>query len=681
MSEAPDVFRIVEFSAGYRPVLILDLERIDKPDRRYVKVRDSFKFTPPTAKKVEAQQGGRFGGSRQVGESHENGTITAKLWVSGTDKDDCLTNTAALVEAINHASPGRFIEWLPGGASPSRTVYREIRGTASWSDEYSWPVFNGTDGMVVEITIPVEPRARLPHCDVGDPFTVDSTSDYALDGELVWTDGALTPGADVDSEARLLHTVRGHEWLEAQATRKYTPGATISGFKGGVLLRYSDDENYVECYVDDNGTNSRLRIDVVVAGSRTNRATTNLGGRVSNGTAFWVRGRVEGGDVYAEHFTSEPTPMGAPTTTRTYTLTGGEENLPAGPLGASWVPKHAAATLTNWVDEPFTRRNQTLPASVSWADAIPGDVDALCDLHVTTSGGSAAPVWAMFGWTPTPGTPLATAKVPFGILRAEAADTVSTWAATSDSDYRGGSGLQATASGAGTASAEWIVDPAVLAPDPFTLGELELDFWVRVEIAAALVSPKLALSAKPSAGTNFGAQRYTGLWGSQGKLLTKPSSGTRFRMVKLGSMTVLCDPLRPVLWRFRLDGSWAAASSGIFGVDDLYIVPAGSMVAGPTGRALDANYPKFIASTNQTTKIIRSDQSGLAASPPANPSPDSGLGGPGLLEPPAGHLDTLLVLSSLIPDDPTSSADTEQEDYTGTVHLSVWPTTRFVRGA
>src|SRR5690606_7601044 len=117
-----------------------------------------------------------------------------------------------------------------------------------------------------------------------------------------------------------------------------------------------------------------------------------------------------------------------------------------------------------------------------------------------------------------------------------------------------------------------------------------------------------------------------------------------------------------------------------FGVDDLYVVGAAARAAGPTGRALDAAYPKFVASTSQTTKTVRSDLSGLAASPPSPGFPDSGLGG-SLIELPPGPVDSLLLLSSLVPDDPSSSTSSEQEEYTASTHLSVWPTTRFVRGA
>lgn len=111
---------------------------------------------------------------------------------------------------------------------------------------------------------------------------------------------------------------------DRQVTVKATPGATIAGFKAGVIVIRIDADDYLEVYVDDDGTNSRLRLDVVTGGSRVNRSSTNLAARVENGTPFWVRGRIEGRVVHLEHFTSAPTPMGTPTTTANYTLTSAE---------------------------------------------------------------------------------------------------------------------------------------------------------------------------------------------------------------------------------------------------------------------------------------------------------------------------------------------------------------------
>ena len=269
---------------------------------------------------------------------------------------------------------------------------------------------------------------------------------------------------------------------------------------------------------------------------------------------------------------------------------------------------------------------------------------------------------------------------PVGVIQAEAAAAVTGWAITTDADYRGGSGIQATASGAGSASAEWLVDPALLEADDFTACELAVELWARVELASGLVSPKLTLSARPDAGTAYGAERWSNEWGSAGRSLTKPSAGTTFRLVRLGTLTFYVDPDSPARWRLRLAGSWAAASTGTFGVDQLLALPiARRALSGPTGRALNSSYPKFVQSTAETTKLLRSDGSGAVAKPPGPYFPDVGMSRP--LELPSGDVEVLLALSSLVPDDPTADSSSEQEDHAATAHFAVRPRYHLARAA
>ena len=155
-----------------------------------------------------------------------------------------------------------------------------------------------------------------------------------------------------------------------------------------MILKRVDASNYLRVYVDDNATNSRLRIDKVVGGTPTNLATTNLGARVSNGTAFWVRGRIEGNSVYAEYFTTPPYPMLAPTTSNTYSLSAGAEQNTFGSavsakVGLVWIPQQSAATLDDLIVRAFTYRGTaglTLPAVISPAGSIPGDAPALASI-------------------------------------------------------------------------------------------------------------------------------------------------------------------------------------------------------------------------------------------------------------------------------------------------------------
>jgi hypothetical protein len=329
--------------------------------------------------------------------------------------------------------------------------------------------------------------------------------------------------------------------------------------------------------------------------------------------------------------------------------------------------------------------SQTLPTTVQLGTSVPGDAPALCDVSVTASGGAAAPAWAMVGWTERPGAALSSSVAPFGIVEAETATNLTGWASTVDASGRGGNILyDGTVSGAETYSADFAIDPSVLTPDDYARGEVSVEVWGRVLVHASLVSPKLTLSVRPEDGTNFGAERFTNEWGSAGKLLVKPASSQAYRMVRLGTLPMVVDRTSPRRWALRLAGSTAAGSSGVFGVDYLVLVPARKRALSPSGKALDSTFPKFIASTSNTTKRVRSDLSGRVNSGAygaANQHPDHGLGG-SLLEIPTGNVDFLVKLSSLVPDDPTSDTTSEQLSHTGaSVRFDITPRWAYLRTA
>ena len=56
-------------------------------------------------------------------------------------------------------------------------------------------------------------------------------------------------------------------------------------------------------------------------------------------------------------------------------------------------------------------------------------------------------------------------------------------------------------------------------PDDFAVGTIDIEVWARLEIAAALVTPKIVLSLEPNAGASFGASQYSAEYGATGKLL------------------------------------------------------------------------------------------------------------------------------------------------------------------
>lgn len=458
-----------------------------------VSVRDSFKITAPVAQPIMARRQRRYGGSRTVSETHDNGMISTTLLMSGQSTDDCLKVVSDLLTITQSARSDLFFEWRPDGATSS--VFYEIRGPGRWNPNYKWIEMNGAQMLRVDLEFPVAPLARL-------------------------------------------------------------------------------------------------------------------------------------------------------------------------------------APLT------FAIGSSTLPTVFTGVDAVTGDAPALADVTLRTTGGAAAPIWALLAWWKTvTATPLAGSVAPVGIIEAETATGLVTWAAIgTDANYRGSNGLRATTAGAGTASASFVVDPSVLAPDDFALGEVDIEVWARVELAAGVVSPRLTMSLTPDAGVSFGQPAYTAEFGSVGKPLVRPSSGTAFRRVRLGVLTMPVDPAQPLKWRIKVDASWAAGSAGVFGLDYLECTPARARACSKTGVANDAYYPDFIASTSDTSKTVRSDLSGLVGSAALNKGRDTGLGG-SLIELPPGDVDFLLHLSSLVPDDPSSDSTSEQLSHTGvTGSIVVWPRVHLAKG-
>ncbi len=131
----------------------------------------------------------------------------------------------------------------------------------------------------------------------------------------------------------------------------------------------------------------------------------------------------------------------------------------------------------------------------------------------------------------------------------------------------------------------------------------------------------------------------------------------------------------------KVAASWATGSTGTVGLDYLVMVPARQRASSVSSQPNDTAFPRFIASTAATTKTIRHDLSGLVASGSANPGRDSGLGGT-LLEMAPGNVDLVLKLSSLVADDPTVDATSEQLAHTGvTGQLVVTPRDWLARAA
>jgi hypothetical protein len=837
------LLRLVHFDdPAKRPVVDFDLADVVSTFRE----RDSFQIQPQAPASRWAQRDDRFGGSRSTGETRDNTVFQWSLLlrssVSAVAMWDSLEALLKLLTDAGSRQGGtRFLEFRPTGLA--RSVYMEVRGTPSWTPDVRESLIS-QQATLADFQFPVAPTARLDSMDIWDDFSANSLADYtAVVGAIgdVQVDAnaqVLKPlvGAALTAERRLRHTARNYSHLDDQRTVQFTPGATITNYRAGVTLRDSAAGVAVLVYVDDNGTNSRLRIDV----NGVNRSSTNLAARVANGVSGWVRGRIEGNLVFAEYFTAVPTPMATPTLSATYQLTAAEvAALPAAPGGLDWIPQDAAATLDDYRAEPFTYRNRPLPDDVKTLGTVPGSAPALCELTLTPSGGTDFPVFALAAWCPRPGvwsrvwngnfetdtggwavtavanisvaatsitrdtssarfgtangqivtpatldsgaqfhlfrrvkrgvtytaqawvrapasttvvyvrvgnsgandkassgtvalsanwqlisvqwTPAADyddvyvavnvgaatattfqidgaamfegtvaptmlsqvegrgAQPPFGLIEAESADTLTTWAITADATRRGGYYLAATAAGAGTAHAEWFIDPALLTRDDFTEGEVDIEVFCRPNLASTLVTPTLKVTAFPAAGATFGPTRLPHEPNGNPKALVVPTA-VAHKVVRLGTLTLPVQSAAPARWKLAIDATWAAGSTGNFFLDYLHLAIVKRRASSPTGKPKDATYPSFVRSTAETSKTVRSDKSAFVTKDGARIE-DQGLPVGSMLLLPPGDLDWTFDLSNVVPDDPVASSLDEVLNKQATVHLMVIPQVFVARGS
>lgn len=682
-----EILRFVTLDSGGRPIVVLNL---DDQANLYV-ARESFVIAPAGKTPIMSGATRRYGGSHQVGETTDNGTCSWKSLVRGASANGCLNTLEALLTRAEANPTPLLLEWRPDGAT--RSSYFEVRGTTQWVTDYEWAQFAGDRSLIVELSVPVAPLARGLPLDINDAFAVDTREDYVYDNgaasnEEAPTVGGLRAAANVGTENRAIHKARGYVYCDNQQTQMGTPGATITGWKNLVVLKRLSPTTYLEVYVEDNGTHTVLNIDKIIEGERTNLSTTNLGARVSNGTAHWLRGRIEGNVVTAEYFTAKPGPMTAPTTTENHTLTAGteRETFGAGVEGApgrGWVPMTAGAHIGEYIIAPFTYRNQTLPKAIALGGTIPGDAPALADITVTPSGGAAAPIWALLAWL-AGSSASGVAPIPFGIIPGEALTTnLEGWSVATIAGSVSTQILHAEAAEGTPYNAAAPFDPSLLPADAFT-NEAAVEVWARVRVNTALISPVITLSAQPSAGAGFGSARYTDEWGQQGKLLSVPgwiTGGPVYRFVRLGTLRMLSDPLRQEAWNINIAGSVGAGSFGPFDVDYLLLVPAQSRACSPSGKPNDAGYPPFVQTTAQTSKTIKTDLSARVSKPPSKGYPDHGLGGQ-LIELPPGNLTQLLAkLSSLVPDDPTLGSGNELTTHSATIHPAITPRWNLTRSS
>lgn len=359
----------------------------------------------------EAQMSGPRGtlGRRAAAYQVKDRDVSIPLRIFGASKQDVITRVSALWEQVDliRRFGGRIIR-----RDHNQTYRQHLEVLSTPGLAMTWTqAFGNRDVAEVAFQATCAPYAYGDPLDILDAFDTDTEADYTVDGagslaNYQVTGGVLDPTGALTTELRAIHTARGYLYYDHQVTVEAHPGTTLLNFKAGAIVKRVDAANYLEVFVDDNGTNSRLTLRKVVAGTPTTLAgPTNLAARIAAGTPFHVRARIERNTVYAEYFAGQPQQAAAPTLSLTaHTLSSADAAVfgmgVQGRGGIVFTPQHTDAQIRTFTLLPFVYRAASLP-DVFRLPGLPGDVDALMDVAVAVNGQPALD-FALVGWAASP---------------------------------------------------------------------------------------------------------------------------------------------------------------------------------------------------------------------------------------------------------------------------------------
>lgn len=348
-------------------------------------------------------------GRRAAGQQPKDREVAIKFRIYGTSKDNFALRASQLYEVCDliRRFGGRITRRAEGQTFRQHLEVLATPGLAliAWDQRVE---YRDRGEFLFQATC--APYANGDPWDIVDEYDTNTVVDYTFDagaaGNVAIGAGVIDAVTSLTTENRLIHTALGYTYSDHQVTVQAQPGATITSYKTGCIVKRIDVANYLEAYVDENGTNSRLRLDKVVATIRTNLASTNLAARITGGTPFVVRGRIERNTVYAEYFLGTLAKHAqAPTTSLTaYVLTTTEAAIFGigirGRAGVTFLPQHTDAKVNSFAVGPYTYRAAVLPDTFR-LDGIPGDVDALMSTSIAVAD-QAAIDFALVGWTASP---------------------------------------------------------------------------------------------------------------------------------------------------------------------------------------------------------------------------------------------------------------------------------------
>lgn len=350
-------------------------------------------------------------GERPAGGRPKNRTVTIPVAATGTTKDllaEQFSDLGVVMDAVRRhggritvkhkgQSYRQHLEVHAGTAAirPAGRRFQErsradvvltFTGEPAWrGDPMGWVERFNTDVLAA--------GAWIHETDTDGDLTVDTTNG--------WLEAA-TPAA----ECRLRNATPGYLYGDVEVVIDVS-ATSGSGLKAGAVLKRVDATTRLEAYVDDNGTNTRLRVDKVVAGVRTNLASQNASTRIAGNEQARRYTFSLAGPTVRIHY--HPGPLGVSSDsplTHTlstsdvatfalddYTVVGLLFTLPSG------AKVHRVKVV------PFSYYSASLPDVLTLRGEVPGDLPAPTDLYardVTGEVDFTSCRWALFSWWQAP---------------------------------------------------------------------------------------------------------------------------------------------------------------------------------------------------------------------------------------------------------------------------------------
>lgn len=409
------------------------------------------------------------------------------------DKDELAATLSSITSVVDEMRRFGGLVTFREHAQTYRQHLEVLVGEISIAD-WGSQEFNLRDAARPALTFTCGPYTLGDPIDFGDAFEADSLTagDYIAEAgalaNLSVTGGALAGVANLATENRLIHVAQGYAMGDHEVTAKITPGATITGFKAGVVVKSWDATHRIEMTVDDDGTNSKLRINMYNGGAP-GGYVINLGARVSNGTPFWIRGRVVGNRVDAYYFTADPESLGPEAVGETVSGVTTGRDLGRGFRGRAgivFLPQHAGARLDDltvraYLGVPSTGMANKVPV-FRHEGPVPGDAPALADVEVRCSSGSSiASLFGLFAWWRRP--------LPHNLVQ--------------DGDFETGTSRWSAASVTGFSGAATSITRT-----PSALARYGANVGIVVTPATANVGAKLRIAGQFLAGETYTARAW-----------------------------------------------------------------------------------------------------------------------------------------------------------------------------